>query len=509
MSDFITLLGEWLDLQSGTTITDSVRIDSFIAAAKQWDGTELDLVDHMAMVLTAHTKLRRPTIEKLCQNMKVKIGLGVIPKNHVEFVRAYCSKHSVKYTLDRQITMGGAEAADRDVFNELFLWTGEFGVFTGRDYLTSAWQKWKAEQERLNAKEFSERIAFDPDVPSDGWNLVVDALCADLGDAPLGLTKAEYLKLVKAVFLGSVWWVKRKQLNLPTIQHIMLYLRGKQGCGKTSFMRWFLGPVVDGMIQTDFGMFDHDEKQIIMKNTPVIFFDEVARADKADAAKVKNMMTSDTGMFRKLYGEASKGRMISTFFGAGNLDLTEVFHDPTGLRRFFQVECRKDLYTRLDELFEQVGPLDLWKSVNENEACPTETKEIIDLLMRVETTKRLMSPVEEWIKCEIDGGGWPDFLGIQDMFLNFSEWKEKLYPHDKTNLSSFSTQLGRILRDGDYDHEKRLDPSSRRATYRLGVHLETNNPDYVNRRNAVVVAISKSRADARRGYNQENIAKTA
>lgn len=267
MSDFEKTLGEWLDFQTGTMITDQGRIDTFIAAAKAWDGDQIDLVDHFGMVLSAHTKLRKPIIDSLCRNMKIKVGLGVIPNNHFGFVQAYCDKHAVNYTLDRQMRVNGEETSDRDVFNDMFLWTGEFGAFTGKDYLTSAWQKWKAERERSNVKEFYDRIAFDPSLGDGGWGLVVDTLCADLGDCPMGLTRDEYHRLVVAVMKAAVWRVKAKLINRPTLQHIMLYLRGKQGCGKSSFMRWFLGPVADGMIQTDFGIFDHDEKQIVMKNT--------------------------------------------------------------------------------------------------------------------------------------------------------------------------------------------------------------------------------------------------
>jgi hypothetical protein len=490
MNDFEKILEEWLDMQPGTTINDTGRIDKLISAAKSWEGTEIDLVDSAQMVLTEHTKLRKTVIDIIAKNMKIKIGLGEIPKNHYEFVCAYCKKYGVRLTLDKQISVKGAESSDRDVFNDIYLWTGEFGVFNGKDYILAAWQKWKCEQDRLNIKSFYENIAYSPTVDMGGWSLVVDTLCADIGDRPLGLTRDEYRRVVLAVMQGAIWRVKAKLLNRPTLQHIMMYLRGKQGCGKSSFMRWFLAPVTDGMIQADFGIFDHDEKQIIMKNTPIIFFDEVARAEKADAAKVKNMMTSETGMFRKLYGEASKGRMVSTFFGAGNLDLAEVFHDSTGLRRFFQIECRKDLYTQLGNLMSQVDPLDLWRSVNENEDSPLENDEIVKLLISAETTKRVLCPVEEWIKTKVDGGGWPDYKGVADMFLIYQEWKKELYPNDRTNLSSFSTQIGRILRDGDYPYQKRLDPKTRRSIYQIGEVPEGYQ--------GLVVALDKTRATGRR-----------
>jgi len=221
-------------------------------------------------------------------------------------------------------------------------------------------------------------------------------------------------------------------------------------------------------------------------------------------------MTAETGMFRKLYGEASKGRMVSTFFGAGNLDLVEVFFDPTGLRRFFQHEIRQDLFRHLEDLFAQVDPLDLWKSVDENGPCPLENPKIVDLLIRTESAKRTMTPVEEWIKSVMDGGGWQQHRGTADMFEMFTTWRDRFFPHDKSNLSSFQTQLGRVLRDGDYPHDKKLDPVTRRAIYRLG-EPPVETPEFIDTRNSIVVAIDKARAraDARRGSNLENITKTA
>lgn len=473
MAQFDNILDKWLNYPTGTTITDSNTITIFLTEAANWDGDNFETINQFELVLQVHTKLKKSEIEKITRNMRTKIAVGSNPKNHFEFVKSFCTKYNVKYTLDKRLIIGNIDATDQSVFNEIFLLTAELKSYFGKDYISAAWQKWKSEQLKSAISDFYNRIAYCPSGGAAGWEALAEILCCDLDNHPPQISHQEYRRLLLAVMQGAIWRIKAKLLNKQTSQHIMPYLRGKQGCGKSTLMRWFLKPVEDGYLQTDFGVFEHDEKQIMLKDTPIIFFDEVARADKADAAKVKNMMTAETTMFRKLYGEATKGRIVSTFFGAGNCDLSEVFNDPTGLRRFFQIECPRSMYLQLDQLKADVDPLALWQSVDEHATCPTENPEIIELLIRAQQGRQMLPPVEEWVKSVIHAGGL-GYTATQDLFEKFRKWRSDFAENDRTNYSSFCTQLARILRDGDYPHDKRLASDSRRSMYKLGTPAITD-----------------------------------
>ena len=496
-SKFEEILSTWLNYPPGTIITDQTAINEFINAALEWDGKEFDLVDSFKMVMTEHTQ-KKQFVEKICRDMRAKIGLGCSPKTHSDYVDAFCKKWNVKYTLDRQLTLSGEEVDDRDVFNKMFLLTAQLGIFTGKDYLTAAWQDYKSRCQIENERQFYGRIAYNPAASADGWVRVVETICAD--------NDPGVQSLAAAVLMSSVWRVKAKLARLPTRQHIMTYLRSKQGSGKSEFMEWLLGPVAEGTMNATFEMFDHDEKMYVMKNSPIIFFDEVAKADKADAAKVKNLMTAKTAMLRKLYGEATKGRLISTFFGAGNFDLVEVFNDPTGLRRFFQIEVRKDLFKHLGQLFAEVDPVELWQSVNEHQPCPTETPEIVERLILNEV--RTPTPVEEWLVEVIDKGvDCSNHEGANIWYDRFVVWKEKLFPHDKINYNAFCSQLARLLKDGEFPHHKKLNEKTRRAGYIIGANSPEEAAGIIDQRlrEAATMRFSKpatvtSLADAKAAF---------
>jgi hypothetical protein len=252
----------------------------------------------------------------------------------------------------------------------------------------------------------------------------------------------------------------------------MAYLYGRQGSGKTSFMKWFLGPVETGMVVTDFSIFGHDETKSLLRTTPVIFFDEMEKADKADLARVKNMMTSSTAVFRRIFGAATKAPIMSTFFGAGDRDLSQVLNDPAGLRRFFQIEVKPDLFEHLGELFERINPVDLWRAVDENGPCPIETGEIVALLR--ETTRRSPTPVTEWIAEKVEEGGWAEFRDEKNLFREFSQWKRAYFPGDRTNLFKFRADLERISKSGVFSMDGRST-----QTGHMEYNIETTASDNV------------------------------
>lgn len=461
--DFENELFRWLQLPTGTKITDAKTIGSFVGMAKAYDGGDTGMIDSVKVALEEYTKLNKTAIDDVVKHMRCKAALGEVPETVEDYVDAYARKYGVCLTLDRRLRMGGGDADDGDVYNAMYLFTARIQRFKEESYLKAAWRMWKAERTKANYLAFRGKIAFNPAADASLWDKVVDLVVRDDGDNP------HYKEICKAVLQGAIWRVKNKMAGRPTRQHIMPYLRSKQGGGKTTFMEWFFKPVEDGVLNTDFKMFEHDEKLSVLKSTPIIFFDEVAKADKADAATVKNLMTTKSVMMRKLYGEASKGDVISTFFGAGNLELAEVFSDSTGLRRYWQIEVNHILWDAMKAL-EGDDPLALWQSVNENDVSPVETKEMISLLIEAQSDQKTLTPIERWLEGVCIRGGTQEFKDAEDLFGVYVEWAKNNYPNDRTNVESFSRQLGRILKDcGEaYPHEAKKHSRTRRMTWKFG-----------------------------------------
>ncbi|OAN50315.1 hypothetical protein A6A04_02650 [Paramagnetospirillum marisnigri] len=451
-------------------LTDKDKLKSIIYLAKEWSGTDIATVENLKSALLNHTQMLGKDIDALCKSMTMKIELGGVFNGYADYVNKWAKANNVHYSLDHRLTVNGVDVSDDYMFNKIFLLCSNHIDKVRRDLMMAGWKNWKQETLEEHLGVFKAKIAFTEDAP-DQWDFIVRKLLRRVDDP-------DYVAAASAVLRGAVWRVKNKLNGKPVSQHIMSYLRGRQGCGKSTFLKWFFEPVQEGVTSTTFEMFEHDEKTIFLRDTPIILFDEVARADKADYAKVKNLMTSETAMFRKLYGEATKGRIMSTFFGAGNLDLAEVFHDPTGLRRFFQIEVRQDLYLVMSELQEKVDPLDLWRSVDENAASPLEGSEILQILMSFQKEQKASTAMEAWLASIYETGGYRDFMGIDRLYYNYVEWKKDRFPETKTSLGSFPIQLKRILIDapeGLYLYEHKLDSKTRRSTYRFLQQLDLSS----------------------------------
>lgn len=450
-------------LASNAKISDPTIINKIHIAAQSWTGTDEKLVDKFHDVVELYAKISQLKLSKLCRDMKVKGALQASPDGYEEFVEAWTSKHDVRFTIDRRLSMAGKDVSDNDVLNKMILWTSRYEKFERKDTLTAAWKEWRAETFQRELQSFRDRIAHSADAP-DEWSRILDVLLRDDGSIQ------NYRLLAEAVLKGAIWRVKNKLAGNAVGQHIMPYLRGKQGCGKTTFMRWLLLPVEDGVTNATFDMFTHDEKTYILRDSPIVFFDEVARAHRADVNIVKNLMTSETAMFRKLYGEATKGRILSTFFGAGNLELEEVFNDPTGLRRFFQIEVRQDLCDNLKPLQSEIDPLDLWRCVDENAPSPLASDEIIEALKVVQRETHAQTPLERWLTDLAVNGGTGDFQEVSELFRCFRQWLDEANCSDNTTLFQFQNQLSRTLKDqpeGKFPYQHQKHPMTRRSQYRI------------------------------------------
>lgn len=461
---FENLIEEWLNLPDDYKVTDRTRVMELLEAAQIWEGTDLAIIDSFNTVLEVNSKLTKSEREKHVRNLRLKVALGTVPSGYLECVRLWCQSENVTLTLDRRLTHSGDDSDDMDVFNRLFLWSGEIGAYASKDRLSAAWSLFKSESLKAALTDFQNRIAFTGS-NEDAWSRVIDSILRT-DHIPDKDEQDRYRRLVKAILQGFMWRVKNKVAGHSPRQHIMPFLRGPQGCGKSTFIEWLLSCVDDGVVETTFEMFEHDEKQYVLKNSPIILFDEMVRANRTDAAKVKNLMTSKATMLRKLYGEATKGKIMSTFIGAANFDLNETFHDVTGLRRFFQIEIKKDLWR--NSAYQDLDALSLWQSVDENAECPIDV--VLDDLIAVQAEQKVTSPVEEWINHVVAEKPISSWTFVDGLYASYREWAISRYPRDTHTQRSFGIALGRTLRDGEwaYEHRKCPEPNDRRLQYTIG-----------------------------------------
>src|SRR5690606_11403179 len=94
----------------------------------------------------------------------------------------------------------------------------------------------------------------------------------------------------------------------------------------------------------------------------------MSKAKKADVDAVKLHTTSETVSYRILYSHnEATAKNVSTFIGCTNKSVQDIFYDPTGSRRFYELKC---LNKTNHSVINSINYIELWKSVNENDNTP-------------------------------------------------------------------------------------------------------------------------------------------
>ncbi len=140
---------------------------------------------------------------------------------------------------------------------------------------------------------------------------------------------------VLAHFLSNV---KRKMLGESVDHHLMPVLTGPQGTGKTIAVKQLCGPLMTRFatasidVALDRSAFPMFEKYFI------VFFDEMAGLDRADASILKKLVSGDDVLGRVLYTNGvMKVQNRVSFLGTSNHSVATLSNDPTGARRFFEI----------------------------------------------------------------------------------------------------------------------------------------------------------------------------
>lgn len=142
-----------------------------------------------------------------------------------------------------------------------------------------------------------------------------------------------------AAYAHFIWQVKRKLAGLPIEYEMMINILGPQGAGKTFSTRRLCSPL--GSLVAERRLQDLlDERNFYsLSKTFINIFEELVGAQKTDIDALKALMSKDKSMWRMLGRNAhGSGQQNCTFIATSNTSLLENFYDPTGMRRFYEVE---------------------------------------------------------------------------------------------------------------------------------------------------------------------------
>jgi hypothetical protein len=294
--------------------------------------------------------------------------------------------------------------------------------------------------EKATVAQLAATIAFDEHVVEHGMNELYKWVAATTA------LPHEDITIPFLVMRHFIWQVKRKLIDKRVTFHLMPLLFGSiQGSGKSRGIQALLEPLSRYTInsKTVPEIIDSRNFRTLSLNY-VCFLDEMGKSEVADIESLKNIITAETMNYRPLY---TNGNMTavqrSTFIGASNKDIRSLIKDQTGMRRFYQINCKPE--AKSQALWDIVSALDInaiWRSVDENQDVP-EIKDYLDDLSRHQEGIRAKNAIEEYaIEFNVKKG--EARVPLKTLYTSFKNYcdEAKLHPFSKPVFTQEFEQLG-------------------------------------------------------------------
>lgn len=291
---------------------------------------------------------------------------------------------------------------------------------------------WIDEQRKAVVSEYISNVNFNPAIGPEALHRFLSAVTGE--SRPLDI----------AVVQQFIWQIKRKLLGLSVGQHLMIILVGKHRGGKTEAVKKFLSPIFQlYMVANDMTVINDERGIKTLNDNYCIFFDEMAKASKVDADRLKGIISGEHISYRIMRSNQYVTlKNNCTFIGATNNRVRDLIYDPTSARRFYELNTL-DVLNHAE--INSISYLDIWQSVD-----PMAEMPILPFLKELdiiqESEIRNMCLVEEWLTncCEVvesedPSKGWwkPDSL-----YGNFKKWLE--WQNKMGLLPTFNKFLNRI-----------------------------------------------------------------
>ena len=232
-----------------------------------------------------------------------------------------------------------------------------------------------------------------------------------------------------------IWLVQRHITGLPTSWHMMPIFWGGQGGGKSFQIERFLKCLGAFHDKATFAIFTDPFGMKTMHYTFALFIDEMAGVSRAEAGRIKTLMSSDYIGGRNMHSDdPRKLARNASFIAATNDPPPHGLGDTTGNRRFYSIECKSErVEGPRQELFDSIDYMKIWKCVDyQSEAV------VLPVLKSVQMTQELTAqedPFKEFIEecTECDPAARVSASDLSDAYGQFlvkRNWKNRV-PHRK------------------------------------------------------------------------------
>lgn len=400
-NDFETLITKWQGFPPGHKVTPQ-DLAEMITAAEYAQSASGWMWAALGELLTEHGPFKNERVAKAeAKRCRIKADLGSVPRNTRDFVATWLRTNGYIMDFDNSFSKNGhLSHHDRDYLGKLMkLWSDEMKEFSS-PAIDNAFDVWMVDTRQKIQNETYHKLKFLKDADPDQTELdrFVEMVVAE------GETVKETTDIRRAAKVSFANFIFRTKNHMRGVMksscHMMPILTGKQGDGKSEAIKALCGPLKTMAVTNGFEAFADNSMTYQFSVMPVMIFDDMSGASKADIEKLKTVMTETNKQMREAYARAGTRRIISTFIGSSNKDISGLIKDETGNRRLIQFNSRKvdrDAVQKLDYT-------KIWQSIDENADEPPKfaNSSDLELIEAMQEQQRFRSPVEEWIQAAKD-----------------------------------------------------------------------------------------------------------
>lgn len=367
--------------------------------------------------------------------------------NAQDYVRHFMDQHGVKVSATGDLMVTSKWHTADKLFNELICQYG------------ASYSLLKASLRQC--KQFCPYNKFSKEELSSGFSLVISEKRLEALDAirqtllgPPSNYMEEWVKATVhnatevdvAIYKHFVWQVKRKLFELPVSYHMMINILGPQGIGKSASTNKFLSPLRELVTERRLSELADERNSYLLGMVGVVLIEELAGANRTDIDHLKGLMSRDKLQSRVLgHNRHLNTYQNATLISTSNQTISEVVSDSTGMRRFYEVEFRRDKEKCWDEL-NQIDLLKIWQSVDH-----TAEPYVLPYLPQISkkqdqyVRKSLLQLFLENYSYEITDGAGVRQADFWEQVKDFSDMNQKGYSFDS---SKSHHELRRLIGPG-------------------------------------------------------------
>lgn len=235
-----------------------------------------------------------------------------------------------------------------------------------------------------------------------------------------------------------IWQVKRRLNSLPTVNEICLVFLGRQGIGKSYSARKMTEVILDLATPASVTNLVDERETRRWEKYYIAFLDEISKESKDSLSKLKDWVTRIDAEFRPLHTNHTEScDKNAQAIGTSNFPLASVLKDPTGMRRFWEINSDQEKSKILDGM-DNIDWLLIYRSIDESHPYGyygqmSLGKKYHEEIVNIQNDTRDKSPVEEYLYdhnyVDIHGGivdtVAKEFMDIGDLRDDFNIWSEQ------------------------------------------------------------------------------------